>query len=190
MKKDLMEIKIVDIIKENIHKIPVPCRECVYWEAPQEFEKLKTLDTKEVSLIATQRKQKWFITTLKTFGSCGKIVFANDKQIGYAQYAPSNLLPQVQSYQSKRIGKIEDGTVFLSCLYINEKQFRGKGIGKLLLENIMTELKNRGFKAIETFARKETSNNPSGPLEFYSKKGFKQKETINSEYILVRLEFQ
>lgn len=184
-----MNIRIESLKEESTSEIPLPCKQCIYWEAPDEFEKLRTAEHDKVSEMATKKKQEWFAKTLKTFGSCGKIVYADETVIGYAQYAPQDLLPQVGSYQSKNIGNAQDGTVFLSCLYIKDEGHRGKGIGKSLLENIIAELKPRGFKALETFARKDSSNNPSGPLEFYLKNGFLVKDTINLEYMLVRLEF-
>jgi len=57
-----------------------------------------------------------------------------------------------------------------------------------LLESIILDLKKRGFKAIETFARKGASNNPSGPVKLYFKKGFRIKDETNPEFPLVRLE--
>ena len=56
-----------------------------------------------------------------------------------------------------------------------------------MLENLIAELRGRGFKAVETFARKSSQNNPSGPLELYLKHGFKIK-TDRNDFPLVRLE--
>lgn len=64
---------------------------------------------------------------------------------------------------------------------------RGKGPGKGLLDKVITDLRKRGFKAVETFARKDSANNPSGPIEFYLRGGFHVEEEINSDFALVRL---
>jgi len=56
-----------------------------------------------------------------------------------------------------------------------------------LLKNIIDDLKGRGFRALETFARRGNSENPSGPLEFYIKNGFIIKNKTNPEYPLVQL---
>ena len=66
----------------------------------------------------------------------------------------------------------------------------GKGVGTQLLKFVINDLKKRGFKAIETFARSGSSNNPSGPIELYLKEGFYVKEKLSSEYVLVRLDLQ
>ena len=75
--------------------------------------------------------------------------------------------------------------VFLSCLYVVDKESRRKGIGEALLRSIIDDLRTRGFNAVETFARRTNPNNPSGPLEFYVRNGFVIKDQINLEFPLV-----
>jgi hypothetical protein len=48
-------------------------------------------------------------------------------------------------------------------------------------------LRKRGVKAVETFARKNNPNNPSGPVEFYLKNGFRVLRD-DPEFPLMRLE--
>jgi hypothetical protein len=60
-------------------------------------------------------------------------------------------------------------------------------IGTQMLKSLITELRQRGFKAIETFARRSTGENPSGPFGFYMKNGFKIKHN-GSDFPLMRLE--
>ena len=55
---------------------------------------------------------------------------------------------------------------------------------------VIADLRDRGFKAVETFARRGFANNPSGPIELYLKKGFKIKDETDLEFPLIRLEFQ
>jgi len=178
-----MKAVVKGITRENLDDIPEPCRSCVYWEFPEDSEKAKLLKSELV-----RKKKEWFLQTLREFGNCGKIVYYNNSVVGYAQYGPVTHLPNISSYGSKLVGRLEDGTVFLSCLYITKKALRGRGIGLKLLESIILDLKKRGFKAIETFARRGSSNNPSGPIEIYLKKGFHIKDETNPEFTLVRLE--
>jgi len=77
--------------------------------------------------------------------------------------------------------------VLISCLFIAQKEYRGRGLGKQLLQSIIEDLRKRGVKAVETFARKNNPNNPSGPVEFYLKNGFKIHRD-DPEYPLMRLE--
>jgi len=180
-----IEVDIEDIRKANLKDIPESCRGCVYWEFPGDFERGKDEPQKKLEFEA--KKLEWFEKTLEEFGTCGKIVYHNGKPIAYAQYAPSTRLPSINQYESKPVGKLEEGVVFLSCLYVADETMRGTGIGKMLLQDIVEDLGRRGFKAIETFARRSEANNPSGPMEFYVRNGFHIKDKTNPEFPLMRL---
>ena len=181
-----MKIIIKDITQGNLEDIPRPCRSCLYWELPEDFGKLRQ---KKKPQLAEEKKKEWFIKTLTEFGNCGKIVYQDNTPIGYAQFAPLSRLPQTSSYKSGPLGKVEDNTVIISCLYICDDRQRGKGIGTRLLDTIITDLSSRGFKAVETFARRGSASNPSGPIALYLKKGFKIKDKTDPEFPLVRREF-
>jgi GNAT superfamily N-acetyltransferase len=180
-----MEIVVKNITRESLGDIPRSCKECLYWELPEDLEKLSQ---QKKSRPAEEKKKEWFIKTLDEFGNCGKIVYQDKAAIGYAQYAPFNRFPQVSSYKSGPCGRIEECTVLPSCSYISEEKQRGKGIGAKLLDTIITDSRNRGFKAVETFARRRSANNPSGRIELYLKRGFKIKDETNPEFPLLRLE--
>jgi len=182
-----MEVLIKDITPENLSDIPEGCRSCIYWEFPEDFEKARVMEQNKKLQFCVGKKKDWFLKTLKEFGNCGEIVYYNDRPIGYAQHAPSTRLPQAQNYEAKCLGKPEEA-IFLSCLYIPDKTMQGKRIGTRLLKHIINDSKKRKFRAIETFARKGSSNNPSGPIEFYLKEGFYVKEELSPEYVLVRLD--
>jgi len=181
--KDI-EIDIEDIKESNLKDIPEPCKGCVYWEFPNDFERAKKDPRKKTEFEV--KKRKWFEQTLEEFGTCGKIVFHKDKPIAYAQYASSARFPKINTYESKPVGKLEEGVVFLSCLYVTDKTMRGKGIGKTLLQNIIEDLRRRGFRAIETFARRSEAENPSGPMTLYIRNGFHTKDKTNPEFPIMR----
>jgi len=181
-----IEINIEDIKKSNLKDIPEPCKGCVYWEFPDEFEKGKNAPTNKKREFEI-KKREWFEKTMEEFGTCGKIVYHQGRPIAYAQYASSARFPNIKAYESKPVGRLEEGVVFLSCLYVTDKTMRGQGIGELLLENIVEDLKRRGFKAIETFARRSDAENPSGPMAFYIRNGFIIKDKTNPEFPLVSL---
>ena len=180
-----IEVNIEDIRKSNLSDIPESCSGCVYWEFPGDFEKSKDDPQRKAEL--SLRKREWFEKTLDEFGTCGKIVYYEGEPVAYAQYAPSSRLPNVNEYESKSVGKLEESVVFLSCLYVTDETMRNKGIGEMLLQNIIEDLRRRGFKAIETFARRGQADNPSGPMAFYVKNGFHIKDNSNPEFPLMRL---
>jgi GNAT superfamily N-acetyltransferase len=182
------EIQIEDIRESNLRDVPEPCRGCVYWEFPEAFETGEKDPAGRLQLEA--KKKEWFTQTMKEFGTCGKVVYQEGVPVAFAQYAPSMRLPGIKTYESKPVGKLEEGVVFLSCLFIRDEPMRRKGVGKLLLQNIVEDLRRRGFKAIETFACRSGTDNPSGPMMFYVKNGFHVKDNSDPEFPLVRIFLQ
>lgn len=181
------KVSIKDIAEGNLKETPEPCRSCIYWENPDVIEQNNQKLLKRERARRAVEKAAWFSKTLEEFGCCGKIVYVDNKAVGYAQYCPSHRLPNTKEYRAERLGTAEEKTVFISCPYICDESFRGKGLGKKLLDEVIADLKKRGFKSVETFARKGSANNPSGPIELYLGKGFHVREDMNSEYALVRL---
>lgn len=183
-----MEIVIENITESNLRDIPKPCRGCLYWEFPEEFEKINLEKSEEKTKLAVRKKKEWFTKTLNEFGNCGKIVYCEGAPVGYAQYGPSAGFPRIKEYPAGPVGNLKDGVVFISCLFVSKEALRKKRMGTRLLRSIIEDLKARGFKAVETFARRSNANNPSGPLEFYLKHGFYIKNERNHEFPLVRVE--
>ena len=184
-----MGVVIEDITESNLKDLPAPCRGCIYWEFPKEFDRAREEKTEaQKRLEFEEKKRQWFIQTMREFGTCGKIVYREGNPVAYAQFAPSARLPNTRHYESQPVGRQEEGVVFISCLYVADEALRGRGLGEALLQNIIDDLKRRGFKAVETFARRGNSENPSGPFEFYMKKGFHVKNETNPEFPLVRLD--
>jgi len=62
-----------------------------------------------------------------------------------------------------------------------------------LLQAVLADLKNRNFKAAETYARDDSPNNCSGPTNFYLKNGFtalKSKKWEKVPFSLMRKELK
>ena len=180
-----MKASIRDVTPENVKGIPEPCKACLYWENPA----LKGGQSPAEKEQFAAQKAAWFLKTLKEFGNCGKIVCANSGPVGYAQYSCAGRLPNTLEYGAEKLETADVKVAFISCLYIVNESFRGKGFGEKLLDEIVTDLKKRGFKAVETFVRKGSSNNPSGPMQLYLKKGFYVKEQLKADpdFALVKM---
>lgn len=168
-----------DATKNNFKDIFSPCRYCLYWQTrgPYGEEMLKP----EME----QQKREWFNKISSEFGSCIKIAYLANTPIGFIQYAPARFFQRTNEYVA---GPPSEDAVFLACLYIDSKEARRKGFGTAILKSFLAELEQRKFKAAETFARKSSSDNPSGPLSFYLRKGFNIIRDKN-DFPLVRFEF-
>lgn len=173
-----MRIVIAKVTEENVGDIPEPCRGCLYWEFPEAFERGRD----------ESMKSGWFKETLENFGDCGKILYVDGRAVGYAQYGPSDRFPNVQNYRSGPAGSAKEGVIVLTCLFISDRALRGVGLGGRLLEAVIHNVREHGFKALETFARRDDANNPSGPMKFYLKRGFQVKDETNPEFPLIRLD--
>jgi GNAT superfamily N-acetyltransferase len=148
---------------------PFSCKYCAFWESLD-------FDEKTSKEGAEQTKRTWFAKMEKEFGNCGFIIYVNNNSVGLAEYAPVKYFPTISRYE----GLTPSGdAIFLPCLYIADRELRGKGIGKQALEKVAADLKNRGYNVIEAFA--QLSGSPSdnipdwytGPLGFFLKTGFK-----------------
>lgn len=181
-----MNTEIVDLTEENLRDVPewpahpFSCKYCIYWEYPEECVDPVTKRKEEMFA----KKLAWLRRTLKDFGDCGKLLYVDGKGVGYAQYAPPGHLPNSAEYDS---GPPSDDAVLIACLFVAQEQYRGKGLGSKLLCSIVATLRGRGLKAIETFGRKGDPGNPSGPVEFYLRNGFKVHKD-DKEFPLLRLD--
>lgn len=182
-----MNLEIVDLTEENLivapewDNHPFSCKYCIYWEYPEECVDPATEQKQEM----LTKKLSWLQTVTKEFGTCAKLVYGDREPIGYAQYAPAHYLPRSASYTS---GPPSDDAVLISCLFIPRAELRRLGVGSQLLHSIIRELKKeKKKKAIETFARRGGSDNPSGPLEFYLRNEFRIHRD-DEEFPLMRLD--
>lgn len=132
----------------------------------------------------TKKKENWLHKVAVEFENSLKIACLNGVSMGFIQYAPAKFFPRVKEYAS---GPPSKDTIFIACLYIANKEEHRKGFGTGMLKDLIAELKKRRFKAVETFARKSSTDNSSDPLEFYLKHGFKIKNE-KDDFPLVRLE--
>ncbi|MGQ9641641.1 MAG: GNAT family N-acetyltransferase [Candidatus Bathycorpusculaceae bacterium] len=130
-----------------------------------------------------KQKLEWFRTVTKEFGSCIKIALSDSVPVGFMQYAPAKYFPRVKEYTSE---PPSEDAIFIACLYVPDKNQRGKGFGKAMLKNLIEDLRERGFGTVETFARTSSENNPSGPLKLYLKFNFEVKSE-KDDFPLVRL---
>ncbi|MCS7120305.1 MAG: GNAT family N-acetyltransferase [Nitrososphaerota archaeon] len=172
-------LRIEKIDEDTFLRVPDPCRRCIYWQTVGEF------NSSSMGKGGEEEKMRWLKRVLREFGCCIKVACLGDV-IGVMQYAPAIYFPRVREYIS---GPPNEDAAFIACLYILDKDQRGKGYGTLMLKNLTEELKEKGFIAVETFARISSENNPSGPLTFYLRNNFKVVRR-KDDFPLVRLELK
>ncbi|MBC7098366.1 GNAT family N-acetyltransferase [Candidatus Bipolaricaulota bacterium] len=181
-----MSVRIVELTEENLAQAPeweshpYSCKYCLYWEHPELCGDPET----EVREEMLAKKRTWLRRVREEWGGCGKLLVVDGKAVGYAQYAPARFLPKAADYPA---GPVSGDAVLMSCLFIPAKEHRGRGLGSTLLSAILGELRERDIAAAETFARRGSPENPSGPAELYLRHGFHVLRD-DPEFPLLRLE--
>ena len=113
------------------------------------------------------RRLRLFNSVGIIFGPCGKPVYHNARVVAWDQYAPATCFPKARTYHAHP----SEDAYLISCLAV-APEYRQRRIGETLLRAGVDDLR---LRAVETFARRGSPNNPSGPIELYLKHGFKVK---------------
>jgi ribosomal protein S18 acetylase RimI-like enzyme len=151
------------------------CKSCLYWE--MEWGR-SVHDLQEPQA----EKREWFTTASGFYGPCGKLVYDGDRVVAWAQYAPAACFPRAGGYHTRPSSDAH----LITCLAVAPSH-RHRGVGTLLLSTIIRDLEERGITAVETFAKRNGSNNPSGAIGLYLKLGFKV-EADDPELPLLRFD--
>lgn len=183
-----MSQKVVELTEKTLAKLPErrespsSCKYCLYWEHPELGEEIVAMPQEK----RLEEKLAWLRRVWEEWGCCGKLLFVGDKAVGYAQYAPARFFPTVAEYPA---GPVSGDAVLLACLFIPNPKDRRQGLGSVLLAAVLADLRARGIEAVETFARRGSPENPSGPVEFYLKHGFRELRA-DPEFPLLRLDLE
>lgn len=184
-----MKIEIRDINEQSFGDILPECRRCLYWEAPDKYGRDEKGNPRVTEGEAIEIKQGWFERAGEMMGSCGKLLYADGKSVGYAQYGYPHLLEKVTEYTRELFSPGPDG-ILISCLYI-QAGYQGKGLGTRLLQAVIEDLRERDYKILETYSRDDSANNCSGPTVLYEENDFKaveKKKSGDGTFSLMRLE--
>ena len=170
-----MKVEIRDISEWSFEDLLPECGRCLYWEAPvksgrDEYGNLRV--TKEEAI---EIKRDWFNKATVVMGSSGKLLYVDGKAAGYAQYAYPHLFEKVTEYARELFPPNPEG-VLISCLYI-QAGYQGQGLGTRLLRAVIEDLRERGYKVLETYSRNDSANNCSGPTVLYEENEFKPLNT-------------
>lgn len=177
----MVERRILDITLERLKDIPLPCRQCAYWETYSDSTDLTPLEEERI------QKGKWYSWGLARGEAGGKLFYYDNQGIAYAQFGRLSLFPRLSSY---RVGSlVGPDAIFLSCLFVAEG-FRGRGFGTLMLRSILKDLYKSKAKAIETIPTGgPLSAKPSDLVGFFLQNGFHIKED-DPQHPLLRLDFK
>ncbi|MFD7750067.1 GNAT family N-acetyltransferase [Streptomyces sp. NPDC059698] len=142
--------RLVPLTLDNLSDLPERCRSCVFWE----------LDpvSGEAAVRAGKpglEKEAWISAVLLEWGSCGRVVYVDDVPAGFVLFAPPAYVPRSTAFPTSPVSP--DAVQLITGLIVPE--YRGQGIGRVLVQTVAKDVLRRGFKAIEAFgdARSEPS---------------------------------
>jgi ribosomal protein S18 acetylase RimI-like enzyme len=127
---------------DNLDDLPRRCRRCVFWELDPIARQVA-----EESGDTELEKEAWVSATLLDWGSCGKIVYVDSLAAGYVLYAPPAYVPRSLAFPTSPVAA--DAVQLITADVLPE--FRGGGLGRMLVQGAARDLSRRGIKAIEAF---------------------------------------
>lgn len=115
-----------------------------------------------------EEKKRWALVMLKKFGSFAKIAYMENKPVGMIQFVP----------------KIDEKVVEITCIFVPDKNYQRRGVGKKLLKELIDEMrepkewfKNEPPLALVTHAFAVPGFYPQH--EFFTRMGFKRVREDN-----------
>lgn len=167
-----------DLTLETLECLPEPCRSCAFWEAGRPPRRAE-------GSVEGDRKRAWWEATQLDWGTPGKAVFDGGRLVGYAGFGPPE---RIQG--SRRMGGlVSDDALLLTTVWV-APDYRGAGLGKLLLQSVLRETYQRGERALEAYGARGDSDPPCVVSEgFLTANGFTVVEE-NWAYPRLRLDLR
>ena len=155
--------RIADLDLKTLHDLPHRCRGCVFWELSP-FERAIAIEADPEF-----EKEVWCSTVSLHHGAAGKVVYIDDTLVGYALAGPPEVFPRSESFPAR----VSKDAWFLATAFVLPDAW-GKGAGKMLVQAVLKDAKERGKRALECFADRAWSGPDCMlPASFCESVGFK-----------------
>ncbi|MGM1059721.1 GNAT family N-acetyltransferase [Saccharothrix sp. Mg75] len=163
-----MSRRVVGVTLDNLEHLSKHSRTCVYWElAPHLKEQAEEFGDTEFE------KEAWVSSVLLEWGSCGRIIYCDGIPAGSVFYAPPAAVPRSLAFPTSPVSA--DAVLMTGLEVLPE--FRGGGLGRVLVQNVAKDLTRRGVKAVEAFGDNQPDNGDDRrcvtPADFLLQLGFK-----------------
>lgn len=137
-----MSRRLGPLTLDRMGDLPSRCRGCVFWELDPVAGQRAT----EAGDTAFE-KEAWLSAALLEWGSCGRIAYVDDVPAGYVLYAPPVFVPRSAAFPTSPVSA--DAVLLMTGTVLAE--FRGGGLGRMLVQAAAKDLTRRGVRAIEAF---------------------------------------
>jgi ribosomal protein S18 acetylase RimI-like enzyme len=141
-----VEFKIVNVTETNFDQIPRParksynCQECFYW-----------IGKRDSKFDLARQKKRWFEKKFVKHGFVAKMVLwgKEKKPVGYIQFGP---IAEFQTAQMlyREGTKLPKNGWCITCITL-QGPYQRKGVAKKLVRNVLSDLKKRGVRTVDTY---------------------------------------
>jgi GNAT superfamily N-acetyltransferase len=133
---------VTNLTLDNLDDLASSCRSCVVWELdPVAAERACRAGT------AGLEKEAWVSDTLLQWGSCGQVAYVDGAPAGHVLYAPAAYVPRSMAFPTSPVSP--DAVLLISARV--REEYRGGGLGRVLLQSVVRDLSRRGVRALEAF---------------------------------------
>jgi GNAT superfamily N-acetyltransferase len=155
-------IHFEDLHPQDTRDMFALCQGCIYWEMPREFATNPTFGE------MLRLKTEWLKRHCRSH-ILGKVARESGGIMAFIQFGPPELYPQRTNYEA---GPVSKDAMLITCVFVGQHH-RGAGLASELLWLAEEVASSMGYGAVESFARRGSSNNPAGPIELYLRCGFR-----------------
>ena len=149
-----MSRRLSPLTLDALGDLPTRCRSCVFWELDPVAAQ-KATESGDTAF----EKEAWLSAALLEWGSCGRLAYVDDVPAGYVLYAPPAFVPRSVAFPTSPVSA--DAVLLMTGTVLGE--FRGGGLGRMLVQAAAKDLTRRGVRAIEAFGVLGDSAQGPGP---------------------------
>lgn len=155
-------------------------RDCLFWQLdPVRRSRLSAVE-------ATDEKRDWVSEVLREWGACGHVLLDDDQVVAHALYVPPAFAPGSAGLPT---APVTPDAIQLLTVRV-EPEYRGGGLGRLLVRAAAKDLVDRGFVALEAFGSSRTGTDSCVlPVGFLSALGFRTQRA-HPAYPRMRMELR
>ena len=124
----------------DLPTLPEPCARCTFWESS-----LSTWPRPPTTRTGGRPRSDWAEAVTRHWGYCGVLAQQDDSPIGHLCMAPARYVPRLGAFATTPVSP--DAAVILSARVVEE--FRGKGIGRQLVQSAAGLVVRRDIRALE-----------------------------------------
>jgi GNAT superfamily N-acetyltransferase len=135
---------LASLTLDNLADLAPCCRSCIFWE----LDPVASGRACRAGAAALE-KEAWVSDTLLQWGSCGQILYVDGAPAGHVLYAPAAYVPRSVAFPTS---PVSPDAVLLMTARLRE-EFRGGGLGRVLVQAVVRDLTRRGARALEAFGR-------------------------------------